>query len=64
MLMKEKLVPDYEQKCDNCGASPVVTIENENNEVIYNYEMCGPCVFGEADCIDPENWGMVINHDL
>ena len=29
--------PDYEQKCDNCGQSPVVTIV-ENGVVIHNYE--------------------------
>ena len=52
---KTKYKPDYEQKCDNCGQSPVVTIV-ENGVVTHNFEMCGPCTFGSAECIDPENW--------
>lgn len=51
-----KLVPDYNQECENCGQTPVVTIENEKGEVVENLKMCGPCIFGEAACIDPEEW--------
>ena len=49
-------VPDYEQQCSNCGTSPVVTIQNSKGKVITDFEMCGPCTFGSAECIDPDNW--------
>ena len=53
---KTNYVPDYSQECCNCGQAPVVTMENENGEVVQDFEMCGPCTFGEADCLDPGNW--------
>lgn len=28
----------------------------QNNKLWSHSELCGPCYFGEADCIDPENW--------
>lgn len=31
--------PDWEGKCSNCGASPIVPMTG----------LCGPCTFGEAD---------------
>jgi KTSC domain len=31
--------PDWDGKCENCGASPIVPLTG----------MCGPCTFGEAD---------------
>lgn len=52
----EKYFPDYEQKCGNCGESPVVTIQNEKGKVVHDFEMCGPCTFGSAKCLDPEEW--------
>jgi len=52
----EHYVPDYEHECQNCGQTPVVTIVDENDEVIENFEMCGPCLFGEAACLDPKEW--------
>lgn len=58
-MSKEILVPDYDQKCSVCEATPVVTIENEEGEIVQNWELCGPCLFGEADAIYPENWGEI-----
>lgn len=55
--MAEELVADYGQECENCGATPVAVIQDDQGEIVYNYKMCGPCTFGEADCIDPANWG-------
>lgn len=37
--------PDWEGKCSNCDASPIVPATG----------MCGPCTFGEADTIGG-NW--------
>ena len=34
--------PDYDGKCETCGASPIVRETG----------LCGPCTFGEADTID------------
>ena len=47
--------PDYTEKCDNCGNIPVVIAMLEGKEV-HNFHMCGPCTFGEAKCLDPEEW--------
>lgn len=54
-FVKKVYVPDYNSLCGNCGQSPVVTLE-VGGEVETNFELCGPCVFGEAGCIDPEEW--------
>ena len=51
----EKFEPDYTEKCEICGNRPVVTLV-KGNEVIHNWHMCGPCVWGEASCLDPEEW--------
>lgn len=53
---KINLMPDYENKCENCGQSPVVTGTDENGKVVYRSKMCGPCTFGEAAALDPDNW--------
>lgn len=37
--------PDWSNKCENCGATPIVPATG----------MCGPCTFGEADTADG-NW--------
>ncbi len=52
---KQKTYADYTQACQNCGQSPcvVVTVENEQD---YHFDMCGVCTFGEAICIDPDEW--------
>ena len=52
---KGRYDPDYITKCQNCDATPtVVYVEPDGNRI--EYEMCGPCVFGEAACLDPEEW--------
>jgi hypothetical protein len=51
----DRYVPDYKSKCCNCGQTPVVT-GVKDGKVVYQGEMCGPCTFGEAECIDPTNW--------
>jgi len=54
---QDKWEPDYNGKCCNCGQSPVVTSVNiATGKTTYSSEMCGPCTFGEADCVDPDNW--------
>lgn len=53
---EDHYVPDYKQKCQNCGQTPVVTIQNSEGKVINDFNMCGPCTFGEAACIDPGEW--------
>lgn len=47
--------PDYKAECINCGQSPVVTAVSDGVEVMRT-DLCGPCTFGEAKCIDPEEW--------
>ena len=49
--------PNFDIECQNCGQLPTVTIitqdeDDENSES----ELCGPCFFGGAACIDHENW--------
>lgn len=41
----QDMEPDWETKCMNCGAVPVVPATG----------MCGPCTFGEAETIGG-NW--------
>lgn len=45
VLCRECTAPDYESKCEVCGATPVLPQSG----------MCGPCTFGEADTADG-NW--------
>jgi hypothetical protein len=47
--------PDYKHECCNCGQSPVVT-GVRGGKVVYQGEMCGVCTWGEARCIDPNEW--------
>ena len=51
----EAWVPDYEQPCQNCEATPTVTGVYQG-KVVVRPDLCGPCCWGEAACIDPENW--------
>ena len=37
--------PDWNGKCENCGAPPIVPFTG----------LCGPCTFGEADTVNG-NW--------
>ena len=52
---KNKLVPNYKNKCDLCDQSPTVTVEKDG-KFISDYDMCGPCTLGESSAIDPEEW--------
>ena len=47
--------PDYTQTCENCGQTPVVT-GVKDGKVVYQGTMCVPCTWGEAACVDPEEW--------
>ncbi len=51
-----KAVPDYEKDCEICGQTPCVTIEDVDGVVVHLTNMCGVCTFGEAACINPNNW--------
>lgn len=37
---------NYDVECENCSQVPTVG----------DTGLCGPCCFGEADCIDPSEW--------
>lgn len=47
--------PNYKTPCQNCGQTPTVTAVKDG-KVVYDNKMCGPCTWGEAETIDPENW--------
>lgn len=49
------LVPNYERPCENCEQVPTVDVY-EGDKLGWHMDLCGPCAFGEADAIDPENW--------
>lgn len=51
----DKYVPDYEHRCEVCGADHVVT-GVKDGVVVYQGEMCGVCTWGEAAMHDPEKW--------
>lgn len=51
----DRYKPDYKHACENCGQSPVVT-GVKDGKVVYQGSMCGPCTWGEAACLDPEEW--------
>ena len=46
---------DYRTKCISCGATPTVVL-TKNGKDVEKMELCGPCCFGEAACIDPDEW--------
>lgn len=47
--------PNHDIPCIVCGQKPTVDSVNLDGSIDHT-ELCGPCCFGEADCIDPENW--------
>jgi hypothetical protein len=51
----DRFEPNYEGKCCNCGQSPTVN-GVKGGEVVYEGEMCGPCTWGEAAMLDPDEW--------
>lgn len=61
---KLKIAPDYISSCCNCDNYPVVTFVYEDTGALEtDTEMCGVCYFGEAECVDPEEWPEVINDE-
>jgi len=40
-LKCKQVTPDWESKCESCGASPILPLTG----------ICGPCTFGEADTV-------------
>jgi hypothetical protein len=49
--------PHYGKKCIVCGQSPCVQFRRvDNDKLEVATDMCGPCTFGEAACINPEEW--------
>lgn len=50
-----KYLPDYDSECMVCGQSPCVKIVRGGAYVL-STEMCGVCTWGEAKCLDPEEW--------
>lgn len=55
MIKIDGYKPDYDNNCEVCGQSPVVQAVKDNKPV-YDYEMCGVCVFGTHEALDPEWW--------
>jgi hypothetical protein len=53
--MEDKFEPDYKNECDVCGATPVVTVTRAG-KVMNTTGMCGPCTWGEAAMVDPDEW--------
>ncbi|MBU6232553.1 hypothetical protein KGP36_08055 [Patescibacteria group bacterium] len=47
--------PNYRIKCQNCGQVPTVDVY-VNGKLETRTELCGVCTWGEAACIDPEEW--------
>ncbi len=53
----DEWAPDYTSQCENCGQAPVVTsVNRKTQKETYRSDMCGPCTFGEAACLDPDEW--------
>ncbi len=50
-----EIEPNYEIPCEVCGQTPTVDIIFADGCVNHS-ELCGVCYWGEAECIDPENW--------
>ena len=46
---------DYKARCIVCDQSPCVVIMKDG-EAVHHLNMCGPCTFGTAEALDPENW--------
>jgi len=47
--------PNYDLPCESCGQVPTVRVVAEGLRP-HETRLCGPCCWGEADTIDPENW--------
>lgn len=53
--IEANFVPNYDRPCMNCCNTPTVDIF-VGGKLETRTELCGPCTWGEADTIDPENW--------
>lgn len=53
---KSTLYADWTRKCDNCGQRPVVCWTDDKTGEKGSTDMCGCCTWGEAACLDPNNW--------
>ena len=47
--------PNYKRRCFCCDQKPTVDVVKDG-KVIDTTEMCGPCAWGEAAMLDPEEW--------
>ena len=46
--------PNYDIECQVCEQTPTVDLHDDNG--VTHMELCGPCCWGEADAVDPDNW--------
>ena len=51
----DRYEPDWETSCEVCGQTPTVTGVRDG-KIVLHVAMCGPCTWGEAACLDPEEW--------
>lgn len=51
-------IPDYQNRCDNCDQTPVVTHYTKGVKDLET-DMCGPCTWGESETLDPDTWNGV-----
>lgn len=55
--IKAEAMADYERRCLVCGNSPTVVFTRKNSKrIIHESNLCGVCCFGEAACVDPNEW--------
>ena len=56
-MAEAEFIPNYKRKCVVCGQTPTVDIKSvETGTIVDSTDMCGVCTWGEADCLDPDNW--------
>lgn len=48
--------PNFDIACGHCGQVPTVDVFNVEYGDTSHTGLCGACCFGEADCVDVENW--------
>lgn len=53
--VEAKFKPNYKDSCICCGQTPTVDVY-VLDKLAESTGMCGVCTWGEADCIDPEEW--------
>ena len=51
-----EFLPNWKRRCIVCGQKPTITIKPIDGSPKMDTEMCGVCTWGEADCLDPDNW--------